>query len=240
MTISSIIGTQIVIRLTFFTFLRYLKEMYRFPYVVTLPIYGESVRFIYAQSFYSPASMLQKNLVEKWHGIMKILIAEDYSDTAMAYKYSLYDRGHKVTITSDGEECLKVYHDELHRVTLHSDPTEHILPFDVVLLDYRMPKMDGLEVAKEIFAVNPHQRIVFASAYLRDTLLESVEKLNRLVEVLNKPFGKQELIDTVEDKSIYLELQNMDIDIDLLKKADLRHEQLKDTLDLLRKIKQQK
>jgi hypothetical protein len=28
--------------------------------------------------------------------------------------------------------------------------------------------------------------------------LESVEKLNRLVEVLNKPFGKQELIDTVE------------------------------------------
>ena len=39
---------------------------------------------------------------------MKILIAEDYSDTAMAYKYSLDDRGHKVTITSDGEEYLKV------------------------------------------------------------------------------------------------------------------------------------
>jgi hypothetical protein len=69
--------------------------------------------------------------------------------------------------------------------------------------------------------------------------LESVEKLNRLVEVLNKPFCKQDLIDTIEDKSIYLELQNMDIDVDLIKKADLRHEQLKDTLDLLRKIKQQ-
>ena len=66
-----------------------------------------------------------------------------------------------------------------------------------------MPKMNGLEVAKEILAVNPHQRIVFASAYLRDTLLESVEKRNRLVEVLNKPFGKQELIATIEDKSIY-------------------------------------
>ena len=178
--------------------------------------------------------------MEKCHGIMKILIAEDYSDTAMAYKYSLDDRGHKVAITSDGEECLKVYHDEFHRVTLHSDPTEHVLPFDVVILDYKMPKMDGLEVAKEIFAVNPHQRIVFASAYLKDTLLESVEKLNRLVEVLNKPFGKLELIDTMEDKSIYLELQNMNIDIDLIKKADLRHEQLKDTLDLLKKIKQQK
>ena len=71
---------------------------------------------------------------------MKILIAEDYSDIAMAYKYSLDDRGHKVTITSDGEECLKVYHDELHRVTLHSDPTEHILPFDVVILAHKLQK----------------------------------------------------------------------------------------------------
>ena len=93
--------------------------------------------------------------------------------------------------------------DELHRVTLHSDPTERVLPFDVVILDYKMPKMDGLEFAKEIFAENPHQRIVFASAYHRDTISESVEKLNRLVEVLNKPFGKQQLIDTIEDKSIY-------------------------------------
>ena len=133
---------------------------------------------------------------------MKILIAEDYSDTAMTYKYGLDDRGHKVTSTSDGEECLKVYHEELDRVTRYSDPTERIQPFDVVILDYKMPKMDGLEVAKEIFVVNPHQRIVFASAYLRDTLLESVEKLNRLVEVLNKPFGKQELIDAKGDKSI--------------------------------------
>jgi CheY-like chemotaxis protein len=178
--------------------------------------------------------------VEKWQENMKILIAEDYSDTAMAYKYSLDKRGHKVTVTSDGEECLRVYHDELHRITLHSDPTEHIQPFDVVILDYKMPQMDGLEVAKEILAINPHQRIIFASAYLGDTLLESVEKLNRLVEVLNKPFGKQHLIDAIEDKSIYLELQNMNIDVDLIKKADLRHEQLKDTLDLLKKIKQQK
>ena len=52
--------------------------------------------------------------------------------------------------------------------------------------------------------------------YLRDTLLESVETLNRLVEVLNKPLGKQELIDAIKDKSIYLELQNMDTDIDLI------------------------
>ena len=178
--------------------------------------------------------------MEKWHGIMKILIAEDYSDTAMTYKYGLDDRGHKVTSTSDGEECLKVYHEELDRVTRYSDPTERIQPFDVVILDYKMPKMDRLEVANEIFAINPHQRIIFAYAYLIYTLWESVQHLIMMVVVLSKPFGRQDLIATIEDKSIYSELQNMDIDIDLVKKADLRNEQLKDTIDLLKKVKQQK
>jgi two-component system cell cycle response regulator CpdR len=128
----------------------------------------KDVMFVHALSFSSYGGILQKNLVEKWYGIMKILIEEDYSDTAMTYEYSLDDRGHKVTLTSDIEEFLKVYHKELDRVTRHSDPTERIHPFDVVILDYKMPKMDGLEVAKEIFAINPHQRIIFASEYLRD------------------------------------------------------------------------
>jgi CheY-like chemotaxis protein len=36
-------------------------------------------------------------------------------------------------------------------------------PFDVVVLDYRMPKKDGTEVAKEILDLNPNQRIIFES-----------------------------------------------------------------------------
>jgi CheY-like chemotaxis protein len=57
------------------------------------------------------------------------------------------------------------------------------------LLNYKIPQMNGLEVAKEILAVNPHQRMILASDYLRGTLLEAVEKLNRMVEVLYKPFS---------------------------------------------------
>jgi CheY-like chemotaxis protein len=39
-------------------------------------------------------------------------------------------------------------------------------PFDVVVLDYKMPSKDGMEVAKEILQINPYQRIIFASAYV--------------------------------------------------------------------------
>jgi CheY-like chemotaxis protein len=40
---------------------------------------------------------------------------------------------------------------------------DQIQPFDAVVLDYKIPQMNGLEVAKEILAVNPHKRIILAS-----------------------------------------------------------------------------
>ncbi|MFL6496042.1 MAG: response regulator [Nitrososphaera sp.] len=76
-------------------------------------------------------------------------------------------------------------------------------PFDVVILDYRMPKKDGLQVAKEILEINPKQRIIFASAYVKDTLEESVKELKRVVELLQKPFSLSKLLDTVENREAY-------------------------------------
>ena len=51
--------------------------------------------------------------------------------------------------------------------------------FDVVLLDCNMPCINGIEVAKEILAVNPHQRIIFASAYVKDTVTDSIMNLKQ-------------------------------------------------------------
>ena len=99
--------------------------------------------------------------------------------------------------------------------------------------------MNGLGVAKEILAVNPHQRIIFASAYRQDKLLESVRQLNHIVEILNKPFSEQELIDIVEDKSMYSELKELNVNLDHFKNANFRHEQLRDVLDILKKAKKQ-
>jgi len=50
----------------------------------------------------------------------------------------------------------------------------NIQPFDVVLLDHKMPKISGINVAKKILAVNPRQRIVFSSGYVKKTLLDSI------------------------------------------------------------------
>jgi len=110
---------------------------------------------------------------------------------------------------------------------------------DVVVLDYRMPKKDGMEVAKEIFDLNPNQRIIFASAYVRDTLEESVKQLNRVVELLQKPFTPDTLIDTIEDREAYEGLKKLIADVKQMsnvKSNDFTHEQIGSLFDSLRKI----
>jgi hypothetical protein len=53
-------------------------------------------------------------------------------------------------------------------------------------------------------------------------LIDSINQLNQIVEILNKPFSEQELIDIVEDKSIYSELKELNVNIDDLKNANFR------------------
>lgn len=109
-------------------------------------------------------------------------------------------------------------------------------PFDAVLLDYRMPKKDGMEVAQEILALYPRQRIIFASAYVRETLLDSVNQLNRVVELLQKPFRIKALIDTLEDKEIYDGLKALNVKVDQLKSTNPSHEQVSALLEGLKKL----
>ena len=94
-----------------------------------------------------------------------------------------------------------------------------------------MPDRNGLEVA-EILTINPHQRIIIASAYLVKTLIDGIMKLSIPIEILEKPISNKMLIDTIEDTAIYEKLGSLKIDIEPFK---LSHELLKTILDILKK-----
>ena len=106
-----------------------------------------------------------------------ILVMEDDPEIASWYHHILVSRRHKVTITRLGEECLQIYTDKLQESFAKKPVTSDVQQFDVVILDYKMPDRNGLEVAKEIITINPHQRIIIASAYLVKTLIDGIMEL---------------------------------------------------------------
>ena len=110
---------------------------------------------------------------------MKILIAEDNRDIALVYRVALQNRNHHLVITDNGEDCLTIYREELKhfisRMGSLDKDKQHV--FDVVILDYKMPRLNGIEVAKEIIRINPKQRIIIVSAYVRETFFRSVKEL---------------------------------------------------------------
>jgi CheY-like chemotaxis protein len=171
----------------------------------------------------------------------RILIAEDDDDTAMTYKMALKEAGYEVKIVDNGEDCAKIYLEKFQEFRLLKSKRTTVHPFDqpfeVVILDYRMPRMDGLQVAKEILTVNPRQRIIFASAYVKETLKDSVKGLKQVVELLQKPFSSQILVDTVRDKQVYKQLRRYKVDTKVLQKAELTHEQLMDLLNIMKRAR---
>lgn len=75
----------------------------------------------------------------------KVLIIEDEIATARPVKEALEIEGFSVDIAEDGIQGLKMFNEKR---------------YDLILLDLKMPKMDGYEVLKEVRKINPFIDII--------------------------------------------------------------------------------
>jgi two-component system cell cycle response regulator CpdR len=126
---------------------------------------------------------------------MKILIAEDEDTILQTYQLALKSRNHELLTTTDGEECLKIFEEHLVKSAKNSTNSSNA-PFDLVILDHRMPKKTGLEIAEQMLSKAPTQRIVIASAYTHE--LKIPTKCEQALELIQKPFGLDVLFSIVE------------------------------------------
>ena len=112
-----------------------------------------------------------------------VLIVDDELFIVELYRDILQLRGYRVFGTAfDGEEALKKY-------------TQAPEKPDVVIMDHRMPVMNGVEATKAIVRANPRAKVIFVSA---DVFVEKEAREAGAIDFLPKPFRMDDLIEKME------------------------------------------
>jgi two-component system alkaline phosphatase synthesis response regulator PhoP len=114
----------------------------------------------------------------------KILVVEDEKNIAKVVGYNLEKEGFEVVLAGDGEQALKLVRE--------ADP-------DLVILDLMLPKLDGLEVCRQIRADAKRARlpIIMLTAKTQET--DRVVGLEMGADdYISKPFSPRELVARVK------------------------------------------
>lgn len=125
---------------------------------------------------------------------MKILVAEDDFRSADVFEKLLDMKGYQVEVTHDGFECLERYNKEFKNTSSWKSKSD---PYDVLLLDFSMPKLDGVRLAQAIKKLRPSQRIIIVTAYSKDLLREFPKDCGDL-QLIEKPISLSKLIIALE------------------------------------------
>lgn len=111
----------------------------------------------------------------------KILVVDDEKTISDIIVFNLEKEGFEINVAHDGEEGLKKFHDE--------SP-------DLILLDLMLPKMDGLEVCREIRKVSSVPIIMLTA---KDSEIDKVLGLELGADdYVTKPFSNRELVARVK------------------------------------------
>jgi CheY-like chemotaxis protein len=169
---------------------------------------------------------------------MDILMLKDNDNKVLDFKRELEFRNHNLLVAKTPQACLELYQSKLQEIFFKTDPVEHVQPFNVVILDCDSCGTGGIEVAKEILAVNPRQRIVLiVLAEIYESIAKSSEEVKSSLVILRKPVANDRLIDIIELKEVYSELQKMNVDTNIIKLANFRHEQIIGILNIVTNLK---
>ena len=111
-----------------------------------------------------------------------ILLIDDDDQMQKLVKIDLEDAGYRFVSADNGKHGLRLLeHQEV----------------DLILVDIFMPEMDGLELIPLLRKTRPATKIIAITAGTGDKNFLDVAKLLGANAALEKPFGRQELLDAV-------------------------------------------
>ncbi|MBY9015186.1 MAG: response regulator [Candidatus Lokiarchaeota archaeon] len=114
--------------------------------------------------------------------IAKILVVDDDRTTLKLYKLILAEIGdYSVEFSINGKEAVDNYR-------IQSEKPK------VIIMDHRMPVMNGFDAMNEILKIDRNTKIIFASA---DTMIKEHSISMGATAFLSKPFRIDELINLI-------------------------------------------
>ncbi len=113
---------------------------------------------------------------------MHILIVEDELGIVQFLKQGLQEEGYQITTADDGSKGFELIQSQ---------------QFDLILLDWMLPKINGLDLCKAIRVKDKITPIIFLTA--KDTVQETIEGLKAGAnDYIKKPFSFEELVERIK------------------------------------------
>lgn len=111
----------------------------------------------------------------------RILLVDDDSTITTSFQMVLQNEGYDVDTASDGRQALERFERE---------------NYQLVILDIKLPDINGIEVARRIRKHNDDVRLVIVTGY--PELEDSIETIELgIEEILLKPVNVEELIHVI-------------------------------------------
>jgi len=108
----------------------------------------------------------------------RLIVADDEESMRFFLQRSLRRHGHDVEAVASGDQAIELYESQ---------------PFDVAIVDLKMPGADGIEVLKRIRTANPEGLVIIMTAY--GTIRSAVEAMwLGAFDYITKPFEIEELL----------------------------------------------
>ena len=112
----------------------------------------------------------------------KILIVDDEVSVRQSLEGWFREDGFAVAIAEDGKAALAKMHEG---------------PFDIVIIDLKMPGMDGMEVFEELKVIKPEIPVIIITAYGSLEIAEDARNKG-VADFITKPFRKDTILFTID------------------------------------------
>jgi DNA-binding response OmpR family regulator len=114
------------------------------------------------------------------------MLVDDEPDILTVFKSYLASEGYKVEAFSDSYMALQSF--------ARSEPGH----YDLLVLDIRMPTINGLQLYQRLKAVDPYVKVIFLSALEATDELVSILDGVKTVDVIRKPIDRKHFIQKVK------------------------------------------